>query len=106
MPKPLLRQEDRFRPWIARAALIGLLAAPGALLRAAQPQPQPQPQPPMPAPGLAAAPDVAGLPVPVQPPAVPPGLPPLGGRPIPGGIFDPGASGPGIGKSARDSLLG
>src|SRR5262245_22248608 len=35
-----------------------------------------------------------------------PGLPPTGSRPIPGGLFDPGASGPGIGNVGRERFLG
>jgi hypothetical protein len=34
-----------------------------------------------------------------------PGLPPLGGRPLPGGVLDPGASGPGIGRQTDEDFL-
>lgn len=57
-------------------------------------------------------PQPSGLPIPL--PATrrndeaiaPPGSPPRRGRPIPGSIFDPGASGPGIGASGREQFLG
>jgi hypothetical protein len=37
---------------------------------------------------------------------VSPGMPPRGGRPLPGSRFDPGASGPGIGSTSREVFLG
>jgi hypothetical protein len=73
-------------------------------------------QAPPPRPGVEAIPErireaiPAPLPVPgrdsVERVVTSPGLPPRGGRPAPGGRFDPGASGPGIGGTSRDLFLG
>src|SRR3954454_21710229 len=38
--------------------------------------------------------------------AVAPGQPPRGGRPLPGGVLDPGAAGPGVGRAADEDFLG
>src|SRR5205807_2600948 len=75
------------------------------------------PAPPMPGtapPGLIASPEAArevqpgpipGLPRP-PPELAPPGSPPRFGRPLPGTILDPGASGPGIATTSAQPFLG
>lgn len=58
--------------------------------------------------------DALGIPIPLPRPfreggersITSPGLPPSGGRPMPGTLIDPGASGPGIGSTSRDLFLG
>ena len=53
-------------------------------------------RPPIPLPGFGRPNQASG----------PPGLPPRSGRPNPGSFLDPGAGGPGVGMSSRESVLG
>src|SRR4051794_11359998 len=93
------RRSARIGPWLAIGAAAWLIAGSAGLGRAQGP-----PSAIAPGPGIGGA---APLPLPGpdgEGPSV--GLPPRGGRPIPGSRFDPGASGPGIGSTNRELFLG
>ncbi len=115
-------------PRMIRRALgsivLGCLAAPGAA-QAQTPLPKPALPSPLQPPGTAtgegqatetaprgpgAVPEILPLPIPwpLRPriPQTPPGMPPREGRPTPGSIFDPGATGPGITQGENNFLDG
>lgn len=99
---------SHIRPWLTLVATAWLVSEMTGVLRA-------QETPALPS-GLRAISEriSRGLPIPFSLPGLlesgdsedSPGLPPRGGRPIPGSRFDPGASGPGIGSKSREQFLG
>jgi hypothetical protein len=112
-------RQRRLWGWIALIAL-GLWLWPASISHAqppGSPPLDPSPFPSGPRAGSSSSGGVLGNLVdslPVPPSLIPrnmgaggmPGLPRRYGRPIPGSIFDPGASGPGIGNTGRERFLG
>jgi hypothetical protein len=102
------------RSWL-RSALAGILmlgthSAARSQVAPAQP-PLPRASSPLALPdSLPPGPEMgpAGRPLPLLGggSAISPGLPPREGRPLPGGVLDPGASGPGVGRPADEDFLG
>lgn len=86
-------------------------SAPSATIPAAEPPTTGAERPGGPPPGAGILGGVGRvLPIPARAPEAPrrgvsPGAPPRGARPRPGGIFDPGAAGPGISQSGDQNFL-